>query len=46
LIDCILEDRDPLINVEWGLHITEMMAAAIQASTTGTRYTMTTTLDY
>jgi predicted dehydrogenase len=46
LIDCILEDRDPLINVEWGLHITEMMAAAIEASNTGKRYEMTTTLDY
>jgi len=45
LIDCILEDRDPLINVEWGLHITEMMAAAVESSTTGKRYEMTTTLD-
>ena len=45
-IDCILENRDPLINVEWGLHITEMMAAAIQSSTTGKRYEMTTTLEY
>lgn len=44
-IDCILYDRDPLINVEWGLHITEMMAAAITSSTTGKRYAMTTTLD-
>ena len=46
LMDCILEDRDPLINVEWGLHITEMMAAAVESSTTGKRYEMTTTLDY
>jgi predicted dehydrogenase len=46
LIDCILEDRDPLINVEWGLHITEMMAAAIESSESGKRYTMTTTLAY
>ena len=35
LIQCILEDRDPIINVEWGLHITEMMAAAVESSRTG-----------
>ena len=45
LIECILEDKDPLINVEWGLHITEIMAAAVESSRTGTRYEMTTTLD-
>ncbi|MBC7234632.1 MAG: Gfo/Idh/MocA family oxidoreductase [Chloroflexi bacterium] len=45
LIDCILEDRDPLINVEWGRHITEMMVGAIQSSRTGCRYEMTTTLE-
>jgi hypothetical protein len=41
-----LEDRDPLINVEWGLHITEMMVAAVESSATGRRYEMMTTLDY
>ena len=45
LIDCILKDRDPLINVEWGLHITEMMAGAVESFTSGKRYEMTTTLD-
>ena len=45
-IDCILEDRDPIVNVEWGLHITEMMAGALESSQTGKRYEMTTTLDY
>jgi predicted dehydrogenase len=45
-IDCILENRDPLINVEWGLHVTEMMAGALESSQTGQRYDMTTTLDY
>jgi predicted dehydrogenase len=45
-IDCILEDREPLVNVDWGLHITEMMAGAVESYTTGQRYEMTTTLDY
>jgi hypothetical protein len=44
LIDCILQDRDPVLNVEWGRHITEMMAGAIESSKTGKRYEMTTTL--
>jgi hypothetical protein len=46
LIDCILEDRDPVVNVEWGLHITEMMAGALVSSATGSKYEMTTTLSY
>jgi predicted dehydrogenase len=45
-IDCILEDRDPLVNVEWGLHITEMMAGAVESSRSGMRYEMTTSLEY
>jgi predicted dehydrogenase len=45
-VDCILEGRDPLVNVEWGLHITEMMAGALVSSRTGQRYDMTTALDY
>lgn len=44
LVDCILEDQDPIVNVEWGRHITEMMAGAIESSRTGSRYEMTTTL--
>lgn len=44
LIDCILEDRDPLVNVEWGRHITEMMLGALESSRSGQRYTMTSTL--
>lgn len=43
-IDCILEDREPIVNVEWGRHITEMMVAAIESSRTGKRYDMKTTL--
>lgn len=46
LVDCILQDREPLVNVDWGLHITEMMAGALESSQTGQLYTMTTTLDY
>jgi predicted dehydrogenase len=46
LIDCILQDRDPVVNVEWGLHITEMMAGALESSHTGSPYRMTTTLNY
>jgi predicted dehydrogenase len=46
LIDCILQDREPVVNVDWGLHITEMMAGALVSSQTGERYDMTTTLDY
>ena len=43
IVDCILEDRDPVVNVEWGRHITEMMYGAIESSRTGARYNMTTT---
>jgi predicted dehydrogenase len=46
LVECILEDREPLVNVDWGLHITEMMAGALESSQTGKLYQMTTTLDY
>jgi predicted dehydrogenase len=41
LIECILENRDPVVNVEWGRHINEMMIGAIESSRTGTRYRMT-----
>jgi len=44
LIDCILQDRDPIVNVEWGRHITEMMVGAVVSARTGQRYEMTTTL--
>jgi len=44
LVDCILQDRDPLLNVEWGRHITEMMYGAVVSARTGQRYEMTTTL--
>jgi predicted dehydrogenase len=46
LIACIREDRDPVLNVEWGLHITEMMTGALEAARTGRRYEMTSSLDW
>lgn len=46
LIDCILEDQEPIVNIDWGLHITEMMWGAVVSSKTGQRYEMTTTLDH
>lgn len=46
LVDCILEDREPIPNVDWGLHITEMMCGTLESSRTGCKYEMTTTLDY
>lgn len=46
LIDCIRDDREPLVNVEWGLHITEMMAGTMESSQTGQKYEMTTTVEY
>lgn len=45
LLDCIQEDRDPLLNVEWGRHINEMMLGALESSRTGIRYEMTSTLE-
>jgi hypothetical protein len=44
LIDCILHDQEPVVNVEWGRHITEMMVGALASSRSGQRYAMTTTL--
>ncbi len=44
LVDCIRADRDPIVNVEWGRHITEMLAGALLSAQSGQRYTMTTTL--
>jgi predicted dehydrogenase len=45
-IDCILENREPVVGLEWGLHITEMMAGALESARTGQVYQMTTGLDY
>lgn len=45
-IDCILEEKDPVVNVEWGVHINEMMYGALESARTGRRYEMTTTVDW
>lgn len=44
LYDCILNGKDPVVNVEWGRHITEVMAGALQSAEDGKRYEMTTSL--
>lgn len=46
LVDCILEDREPIPNVDWGLHISEMMVGTLESSRTEQKYVMTTALDY
>lgn len=43
-IDCILNDKEPIVGLEWGLHITEMMYGALESDRTGKRYEMTTRL--
>ncbi|MEZ4589811.1 MAG: Gfo/Idh/MocA family oxidoreductase [Chloroflexota bacterium] len=45
-IDCILQEKDPVVNVEWGIHINEMMYGALESARTGQRYEMTTTVDW
>lgn len=45
LAECILEDKEPIVNAEWGTHITEIMFGVLESSRTGTRYQMTTTLE-
>ncbi len=45
LLDCIVEDREPVLNVTWGRHITEMMIGTSASARTGQRYVMTTTLE-
>lgn len=46
LVDCILTNQEPIPNVDWGLHITEMMWGTLESARTGQKYTMTTTLNY
>ena len=46
LIECIIEDRQPIVNEDWGLHITEMMAGAVESYASGQRYDMTTMVDW
>jgi len=46
LIACILDDRQPLVNEDWGLHITEMMVGAVISYTSGEKYKLTTSIDW
>jgi predicted dehydrogenase len=46
LLDCILNNQEPVPNVDWGAHVTEMMYGAMESARTGRRYDMTTTLDW
>jgi predicted dehydrogenase len=34
-VDCIVNDKDPLPNVEWGRHISEIMIKSIESARTG-----------
>jgi hypothetical protein len=45
-VDCILTGRKPIVDVDWGLHITEMMCGAMESARTGKRYEMTSTVDW
>ncbi|MEL7238171.1 MAG: Gfo/Idh/MocA family oxidoreductase, partial [Planctomycetota bacterium] len=42
-IECIQTKTDPILNVEYGRHITEMMHGALVSEETGCRYMMKTT---
>jgi predicted dehydrogenase len=44
LLHCITEGQEPLVNAEWGRHITEIMVGARRSADTGCRYEMTTRL--
>lgn len=45
-IDCIIQEKDPVVNVEWGVHINEMMYGALESARTGQRYELTTTVEW
>ena len=43
LVECITGDAEPIVNVEWGRHITEIMYGVLESNRTGARYEMTST---
>jgi predicted dehydrogenase len=43
LLDCIRTCSEPIVNVDFGRHITEMMHGALVSARTGRRYDLTTT---
>ena len=46
LVESIIDDREPLVGVDWGLHITEMMAGTLESSKTGKRYVLETSVEH
>jgi len=42
LIECIQKDTDPLPNVEWGCHVTEILLKSLESSRTGKKLNITT----
>jgi len=43
LVDCILEDKDPLPNVEWGRHVIEILTKSLESARVGRTLDLTTT---
>lgn len=46
ILDCIRDDRDPVLNVEFGRHVTEMMYGTAVSARTGRHYDMQTSIDW
>ena len=46
ILTCIHEDRDPVLNVEYGRHVTEMMHGTVVSARSGTHYDMKTSIDW
>jgi len=46
LLECIEEDRDTLLDEDWGAHINEMLSGAAESARTGKKYVMTTSVDW
>jgi len=43
LIDCILNDKEPLPSVEWGRHVTEIMIKSLESAKSGLTANLSTT---
>lgn len=41
--DCILNDKEPLPSLKWGMHVSEIMIKSIQSSRTGSRLSVSST---
>ncbi|MEM2944884.1 MAG: Gfo/Idh/MocA family oxidoreductase [Thermoproteota archaeon] len=41
--DCILNDKEPLPSLKWGMHVSEIMIKSIQSSRTGSRLRVSST---